>query len=131
NGAFSGVPDADTFAVRWTGQIRIETPGLHRFFLASDDGSRLYINNQLVVDNGGLHGFQEASGTVTFEDAGFYDIRIEYFENVGAAGVQLSWDPPGSVGKQLVPSSVLVRDARDVFRVVTDRDVVLEGFTGP
>ena len=61
-GTFAGVADADVFAARWTGQIRIDDAGLTRFYLASDDGSRLYIDNHLVVDNGGLHAFAEASG---------------------------------------------------------------------
>ena len=132
NGAFSGVPDADTFAARWSGQIRIDTPGTYTFFLGSDDGARLYINNNTtpLIDNGGLHPFQEKSATIAL-DAGFYDIRIEFFENFGGAGVQLSWDPPGATGKQLVPTSVLFRDARDVLNVETDRDVLLEGFSGP
>ncbi|MGI9332597.1 MAG: LamG-like jellyroll fold domain-containing protein, partial [Gammaproteobacteria bacterium] len=128
-GTFPGVADADTFAVRWTGQIDVTTPGLQRFFLGSDDGSRLFIDNQLVVDNRGLHPFVEQSGTVELS-AGLHDIRVEFFENFGAAGVQLSWDPPGAVGKQLVPNDVLFRDARDVFRVVTDSNVILDGFTG-
>ncbi|HXW10466.1 MAG TPA: LamG-like jellyroll fold domain-containing protein, partial [Steroidobacteraceae bacterium] len=130
-GAFSGVSDADTFAVRWTGQINIETPGTYTFFLGSDDGSRLYIDNsnEPVVDNGGLHPFQEKSGLITL-DAGLHEIRVEYFENFGFAGVQLSWDPPGAAGKQLVPGSVLFRNSRDVLSVASEGDVLLEGFSG-
>jgi ELWxxDGT repeat protein len=126
------VADSDVFAVRWTGQIKIDQAGLYTFFLQSDDGSRLYIDNQLVIDHGGLHGFSEKSGTFNFTETGFHDIRVEMFENFGSAGVKLLWDPPSlAQGKQVIPSSVLFRDARDVINVATDRDVELSGFTGP
>jgi len=129
-GSFAGIPDADVFAVRWSGQIRIDNPGLHRFFVGSDDGSRLFIDNRLVVDNGGLHAFTERSGGIDLE-AGFHDIRVEMFENSGFAGVRLAWDPPGASGKTVVPAEVLFRDARDVLNVVTDRDVQIGGLSGP
>ncbi|NWG14669.1 MAG: hypothetical protein HXY20_14165, partial [Acidobacteria bacterium] len=125
---FAGYSDlSDRFAIRWTGQILIDNAGLTRFYLASDDGSRLYIDDQLVVNNGGLHAYQEATALVDLE-AGYHDVRLEYFENYGAAGVVLSWDPVGPTAKQVVPSSVLFRDARDVVNVVTDRDLELTGF---
>ena len=131
-GAFPGTSDTDVFAVRWTGQIKIDQPGLYTFFLASDDGSRLFIDDLLVIDHGGLHGFSEKSGTFSFAQAGFYNIRVEMFENFGSAGVQLSWDPPSlAQGKQIIPTSVLFRDARDVINVATDRDIELDGFNGP
>ncbi|MCX7893546.1 MAG: PA14 domain-containing protein, partial [Burkholderiales bacterium] len=128
---FAGFSDLnDRFAVRWTGQIRIDVAGTYRFFTASDDGSRLFIDGVQVVNNGGLHAFQEASGQITL-DAGYHDIRLEFVENFGAAGIRLSWDPPGAaLGKEVVPASVLFRDARDVINVATDRDVELTGFSG-
>ena len=128
-GSFSGVADSDVFAARWTGQIDIENAGLATFYLASDDGSRMYIDNQLVVDNGGLHAYSEANGTIDLS-AGFHDIRIEYFENTGFAGVVAQWDPVGATGKQVIPTSVLFRDSRDVLNVFTDHDVVLSDFSG-
>ena len=130
SGTFPGIPDSNVFAVRWTGQIRIDSPGLTQFFLGSDDGSRLFIDNQLVIDNGGLHPFIEASGSIDLE-AGFHDIRVEMFENFGAAAAVLSWDPADTTSKQLVPEDVLFRDSRDVLNVVTDHDVEIDGFSGP
>ncbi len=128
-GTFPGVSDFDVFAARWTGQIQIDNAGLTRFYLGSDDGSKLYIDNQLVVNNDGLHGFAEASGSVDLS-RGLHDIRIEFFENYGFAGVIAQWDPAGAIGKQVIPNSVLFRDSRDVLNVVTDNDVALTGFTG-
>ncbi|HEY4633689.1 MAG TPA: PA14 domain-containing protein, partial [Candidatus Limnocylindrales bacterium] len=129
-GSFPGVADADVFAARWTGQIRIDEPGTHTFTLASDDGSRLFINDQLVIDHGGLHGFTEKTGIFNFAQPGFYNIRVEMFENFGAAGVKLFWQKPSALVREVVPSEVLFRDARDVINVDTDSDVRLSGFSG-
>ena len=114
----------DYFGARWTGQIKIATAGTYTFYIGSDDGSRLYIDNQLVVNHDGLHAYSEKAGAVTLA-TGFHDIRLEMFENAGAAAMTLSWDPPGSTPKQIVPSNVLFRDARDVLDLRTDRDLFL------
>ncbi|MDH6092723.1 PKD domain-containing protein [Anabaenopsis arnoldii] len=92
-------PPVDNFAVLWTGKIELINTGNNQnetvtFFLSSDDGSRLYINNQLVVDHGGLHGFSEKSGQIALSP-GIHDIRVELFEHTGSAGIQLDYQIPG------------------------------------
>ena len=47
---------ADAFAARFTGFLRIATPGDYTLFLTSDDGARLWLDGQLIIDNDGLHG---------------------------------------------------------------------------
>ena len=120
----------DRFAVQWTGQIRIDAPGTYTFSLKSDDGSRLEIDGNTVVDNDGLHAELELSNTIELS-AGFHDVRVRFFENFGAAGVTLYWTPPGSVTKQIVPSEVLFRDARGVINVLTDADLFIPVADGP
>ena len=95
----------DTFGVRWTGSIRIDTAGDTTFFTNSDDASRLFIDGALVVDNPGLHGTQERSGTVNLSQ-GFHDVRLEYIENGSGAYIGLSWQPQGGA-KALIPTDVL------------------------
>ncbi|CAN0483645.1 unnamed protein product, partial [Phaeothamnion confervicola] len=103
---FAGFSDLnDRFAVRWTGQINIELGGTYKFFLASDDGSKLFIDGNQVINNDGLHGTSELSGSVNLS-AGFHNIRVEMFENLGAASATLSWQKPGSVSREVIPSSV-------------------------
>ncbi|GAB1542664.1 hypothetical protein NUACC21_53380 [Scytonema sp. NUACC21] len=95
----------DHFAARWTGKINIATEGDVTFSINSDDGARLYINDRLVVDNGGVHGFQEHSATI-YLTPGQHDLRLEYFEYDWYAGVTLSYTPVGG-SKQVIPSSIL------------------------
>lgn len=87
---FPGTKLVDYFYVRWTGRIRIPEDGRYRFALDSDDGSRLWIDGKKVVENGGLHSMVRGQGTVQLR-AGNRDIRIEFFENEGGAGIKLFW----------------------------------------
>ncbi|MCA9034914.1 MAG: c-type cytochrome [Planctomycetaceae bacterium] len=99
----------DAFALRFTGHVKIETPGEYTFFIASDDGSRFYLNNQLLINNDGLHGMVERSGTVNLT-AGLHAITATYFDNGGGDGLHMSWKGPG-IGKEQIPANAFVTAA--------------------
>ena len=92
-------------ALVFDGVIAAPADGLYRFHLASDDGSRLYIGDDLVVDNDGLHAMAERSGVVGLR-AGFHPIRLEYFNATGDAGLRVEWSGPG-FGREPVGGAVL------------------------
>jgi hypothetical protein len=98
---------ADKFSVRWTGKLRIPESGHYNFYLNSDDGSRLYLDGKLVVDNWSDHGPLEKSGSVDLK-AGTAAIRVEYFDARGGALIRLSWSTP-SLEKQVIGAKYFVR----------------------
>lgn len=104
----------DAFALMFTGHIVIEKPGKYTFFIASDDGSRFYINDEQLIDNDGLHGMVEKSGTVQLA-AGLHPIVVTYFDNGGGDGLSMSWSGPG-LKKQEIPASVLVSAAEQTVQ---------------
>jgi len=67
------------FAIDYTGKFWIEKPGLYRFALTSDDGSRLLIDGQMVVDNDGVHAAVTKSGDAELS-GGVHSIRVQYFQ---------------------------------------------------
>lgn len=81
-------------ALRFTGFIYARTPGVYRFALSSDDGSRLYVADRLVVDNDGLHATQEREGTLALA-AGYHPIRVEYFNRTGGFSLVLRGEKVG------------------------------------
>lgn len=95
----------DAFATRQGAHLKIERSGRYTFFTVSDDGSRLYINGQQVVDNDGLHGMVERRGTVELS-LGLHEIVVTYFDNGGGDGLRVLWEGPG-IRKQRIPASVL------------------------
>lgn len=67
------------FAIDYTGRFWIDKPGMYRFVLTSDDGSRLYIDDREIIDNDGQHPPQERSGNIELI-SGIHGIRISYFQ---------------------------------------------------
>ena len=105
DGAWPNTELPDYFYVRWTGVIRAEKDGKHKFYTESDDGSRLFIDGKQVVDNGGLHAAEEKSGEAEL-NAGDHELKLEFFENTGGASCKFSWEAPGGL-KETVPAKVL------------------------
>ncbi|MFM9902051.1 MAG: PA14 domain-containing protein [Polaromonas sp.] len=100
-GNFAGSGRADNVAATFTGTLTIPADGTYTFFTESDDGSQLFIDGRLVVDNDGLHSMFEASGAVALT-AGPKAFRIEFFEGGGGAGCIARWQGPG-IAKQIIP----------------------------
>jgi hypothetical protein len=94
NGAFADTGRNDDVAVSWNGWITVPTGGFWTFGTESDDGSRLWIGDELVVDNDGLHGMQSRSGEIGLE-AGTHAIRVDFFERGGGAGCIVRFGGPG------------------------------------
>lgn len=82
------------FAFVFTGYIKIEEAGTYFFYTLSDDGSKLYLNDELVVNNDGIHAEEVKYGKVTLAE-GYQQIRIEFFENTGLHRLYVSYKGPG------------------------------------
>jgi len=95
------------FALRFDGLLSVPATGVYTFSLTSDDGSRLWIGDTLVVDSDGLHGAVERSAPVALE-RGLHPIRVAMFEQGGGFALDVAWSGPG-IKKQRVPASALVR----------------------
>ncbi|HXE55722.1 MAG TPA: PA14 domain-containing protein, partial [Tepidisphaeraceae bacterium] len=95
----------DQFAAKLSGAITIPRDGKYTFYLNSDDGSRLYIDSKLVIDNDNEHGPAEKVGEVELL-AGDHAIDVTYFQAAGEMDLKLDWAGP-ELNRQEVPSSVL------------------------
>lgn len=94
----AGFDSTDNFVMRWSGFITLTTAGEYMFQTESDDGSVLFIDHQMVVDNDGLHGTTAAQGSVTLSE-GRHSITIGFFENNGGAAMMVSWTPVPGTGE--------------------------------
>lgn len=96
----------DYFSVRWTGQIQPKYSETYTFYTNSDDGVRLWVNGQLLVDNWTDHSVTENSGMIPLIASQSYDIRLEYYEKTADSICQLQWSS-SSQSKEIVPESQL------------------------
>jgi PA14 domain len=95
--------DADTFSARWTGTVQPTSSGTYTFYAVVDDGVRLWIDNQLVID-AWTDGAKTASGSINISSGINHALKLEYYENTGSAAVRLEWQGPGSPTRSLVSS---------------------------
>jgi glucose/arabinose dehydrogenase len=97
---------ADTFSARWTGFVQPAKSETHTFYVRTNDGARLWVNDQLLINKWGGLGLGEYSGSITLTGGRKYSIRLEYMEETLNAQVTLSWSSAG-VSKQVIPSGRL------------------------
>ena len=105
--ATNPVPDV-RFSVRWTGKIQVQHAGLHQFHADTDDGARLWIDGKLVIDSWSTHPSYEEEylGSISLLPGRYYNITMEYFDDVSTAVARLYWTQPG-FAKEIIPQSQL------------------------
>jgi hypothetical protein len=96
----------DRFSVRWTGQVIPRASGPYTFSVRSDDGVRLWVGGQLVVDQLHLQAAKTWSSTLPLTAGLPADVRLDYFENFGLASVQLFWSS-ATQPREVIPASQL------------------------
>ena len=97
----------DNFSARWSGKVKPLYSETYLFMTLSDDGVRVTLNGQVLIDNWTYHSDQWNWNWVTLQAGQQYDIQVEYFQGVGSADLQLWWQSQ-SQGKQLIPASQLL-----------------------
>ncbi len=106
----SGAPDEsvgeDTFSVRWTGQVEAAFTETYTFYARSDDGVRLWIEGQQLVDSWVDRSAAEDKGTIDLMAGQLYSVVMEYYENSDSAVAELRWQSPRTP-KQLIPQAAL------------------------
>ena len=96
----------DSYSIRWTGFVEPLFTEKYTFYLTSDNGRRLWINDQLVIDKWIDDWDITYTGEIELEAGKKYTIRIEYFENFGGANCKFEWSSP-SQAREIVPQSRL------------------------
>ena len=109
----------DFYSVRWTGKIRSPKSGHYKIGLDGNDGYRLYMNNQLLIDNWKKESYRTLLTDFLFEQNKEYDIRVEFFEPAGNAHIKLVWnvDVDNDADKKMNEALVIAQQA-DVAVVV-------------
>ncbi len=107
-----GSPDAsisdDFFTARWQGFVQPLFDGDYTFYTLSDDGVRLWVDDQLIIDRWMPQAPTEWTGNITLQAGVDYKIKLEYYEQQGGAVMELYWSNLFT-GKELIPASQLLR----------------------
>jgi beta-glucosidase len=84
-GSFASGEPVDHFSIRWTGYFVPKESGDYKFFTSADDGVRLYVGDQIAIDDWQSHSQTLDTAARHLEAGQAYKIRLEYFEDVGSA----------------------------------------------
>ncbi|MBP7051190.1 MAG: hypothetical protein KBE65_09255 [Phycisphaerae bacterium] len=125
----------DLFSVRWTADLEIAVADTYTFTTSTDDGVRLYLNDELIINKWIDQGTTSWSSTPKYLEPGIYTLIMEYYENGGGAVAQLSWSTP-TVARTIIPGGPLQPPvhARAVYPADgaenTAQDIALEWIAG-
>jgi hypothetical protein len=119
NGGPGGGMGGNTFSVRWEGKVMIPVDDTYNFHLRVDDGGRLWVDGEQLVDEWVDQSPTEHTGSKVLTE-GLHDLRVDYYENRGGASCQLRWSS-SSIAKELVPHTALW--GREATNVLVSEDI--------
>jgi hypothetical protein len=94
------------YSVRWTGQVQPQFSETYYFDVLSDDGCRLWVNDQLLIDDWQAQTAKDSVGSIALQAGTRYDLKLEYLQDGGAAQVHLNWYSP-SQPEEIIPTTAL------------------------
>lgn len=118
------------FVTEVTAQLLVETAGDYVFALTSDDGSRLTIGGQVLIDHDGRHGMTTAQSVPYALAAGSVPLRIDHFDSGGHRGLRLQWRLDDDTEFQPIPARLL-KTERDLTRVTSPGPKMLKNARRP
>lgn len=86
----SGIP-VDNFSVRWTGVIKVPTTGNYIFYLRSDDGSRLWIDNTQLINQWYDQAATTKQAIIRLTKDVIYNVKLEYYESAADAEIRMGY----------------------------------------
>ena len=104
--SIKGAKQADHFAFIFTGYLHVPEDGVYTFMTRSDDGSVLYIDNTLVVNNDGSHAAIPATGMIALQK-GFHAYKLMYIEDYEGEHLSWAWQLPSAEKLEQIPASAL------------------------
>jgi len=125
-----GIPGND-FTVRWIGNITVGKTGDYTFSLYTDDGGRLWVNGNKLIDNWSVQSPITISAKPIHLEAGKpYPLKIEYFQASGGSEIRLGWKMPGAVytpragNPDLMPNMSMMFALRAYYEYTGDKRIL-------
>lgn len=101
----------DHFSLFAEGLIKVDIEGEYTFEIWSDDGSKLFLHDQLIIDNDGAHGTEGKFGKVSLTK-GYHPYKLQYFQGGGGKYLSLNWIKPGDKAAEVIPVGNLFHNSK-------------------
>jgi hypothetical protein len=86
----NNIVHSEQFSARWEGQVHADYTETYQFCTNADDGTRLWVNGQLVIDDWTIHAAREVCGMIPLVAGSWNDLRLDYFQNGGPGSLVLT-----------------------------------------
>ena len=117
---------ADQFALRFTGNLNVPSSGKYTFYIASDDGSRIYLDGKSFIDHDGTHGMSEKSKSINLS-AGAHKLMVTYFDNGGGDGLRVQWAGPNMKRQAIAAKYLSVGSATTIHDLAVETVGMIPG----
>lgn len=102
----------DWFAMEFDGYIKVEKENNYVFRLISDDGSRMYLDDELVIDNDGFHGAEKKDGELALKE-GLHPFKVQFFQGSGGKNIRLLSDSFDDMLFKAIPRKMFMHHKTD------------------
>jgi hypothetical protein len=109
----------DYYNIRFDGFILIENPGAYQFRTSSDDGSRLWLNNKLLVDNDGIHDFEMVTSASISLEKGPQRIQVEFFDYIQSDSLLVEYKGPDTGNEWISISRQVLKSDESLITAVS------------
>ena len=105
---------SDFFGLQFAGFVYVPADGIYTFYSNSDDGSKVFVHDKLVVDNDFTHGMTEVSGQIALKE-GKHPLKVVFFQGEGGKGLEISYSGP-TIQKTEIPQDALFHGQTGVLK---------------
>jgi len=124
----AGIPN-DNFSARWRGRIKAQSTETYTFATETDDGVRLWVNGQLLIDKWVGQATTRWTGTIALQAGQLYDIEMHYFDNALGAVARLLWST-ATQAEQVVPNTAVFNPAAGTNHRPTTPEILVPTIDG-
>lgn len=125
NSPSPGIP-SEFYAILWKGYIEVDKPGMYRFYLTTDDGSRLWIDDKLVIDAWKDQPPTTYVSKPIYLSRGYHKLKYYFYNRYGFAEAVLGWIPPDGESSVIPREKLFYCIGNDVFFTNVPNEYVIE-----
>ena len=103
-----GLKETD-YSMRWTGKLYAPTSGVYVFSAKVDDGIRVWVGNKLIIESWQLNNSAKMGGKIIMEAGKYYDLKVEYFNEILGGVIELFWKTPDAQQPALIKAEYYFR----------------------
>ncbi len=104
----------NNFSVQWHGKLLPPETGLYKIVVSADDGCRLWINGELIINDWSNHAMTSFSKNIHLKKGEYYDIKVDYYDSTGDAAINLKWEIPNSIKTEPITEKLTAKTLKNV-----------------